>query len=506
MEILNLYSFRARIALVLVFTLVAATGVLFLLNQWAERNIVNEVEEQRTEFAMAINVAQRSLTSQDYVKKFLEQEKARDKTPKKHSPHIKRILVVGENGRILDSSNEDDIEKHYDTLGYGTFVNAKDLEQDIKKVVAQQNLPYKIYTFPIDTEPSQGNDTVTYIIIIFSDDLSEQLKVTSMTRLLGTGSVLTISLAVSLFLIIGFIKPLGDLVNAARRVAVGDFNINLLVKRQDELGQLILVFNEMVKGLRERHELEERLHRAEQSAIVGRLASGIAHEVKNPLNYISLTIDYLRSKFAPTEESARERFVEKMDGIKDEIKRLDRLIRNFLSYGRPLNLNPKPVDLRELINGILTLTTEQAEQQSIKMILSENTEIPTIEADSERLRSCFSNLILNAQQAMPNGGELKVSFNCIFEGVEVIVTDTGTGIEPGNLEKIFEPYFSTKETGTGLGLALVKRIIEGHGGKLTVESVIGQGTSFRVCLPLKVENTDQMTDYSSNKLQSLPAI
>ncbi len=505
MEIINLYSFRARIALVLVFTLVAATGVLFLLNQWAEHNIVNEVEEQRGEFAMAINVAQRSITSRDYVKQFLEKEKARDKTPQKHSSHIKRILVVRENGTIVDSSNQDDIEKHYDTLGYGTFNDAADL-----KKVTKQNLPYKIYTFPIDTEPSQSNDnnavSVTYIIIIFSDDLSEQLAATSMTRLLGTGSVLAVSLIVSLFLIVGFIKPLGELVNAARRVALGDFSVNLEVKRQDELGQLIMVFNEMVKGLRERHELEERLHRAEQSAIVGRLASGIAHEVKNPLNYISLTIDYLRSKFAPTEESARERFVEKMDGIKDEIKRLDRLIRNFLSYGRPLNLNPKPIDLRELISSILTLTKEQAEQQSIKMILDENTEIPTIEADIERLRSCFSNLILNAQQAMPNGGELNVSFNFKEREIEVLVADTGTGIEPENLEKIFEPYFSTKETGTGLGLALVKRIIEGHGGKLTVESVVGKGSCFQVSLPLKLEVTDQVSDYKGSNIQSLPAI
>ncbi|MFY9223409.1 MAG: ATP-binding protein [Blastocatellia bacterium] len=500
MGIVDLYSFRARIALVLILTLVIATGVLFLLNQWAERAIVKKVEKQRAEFALAINVAQRSITSDEYVRTFLKQEKMKDAT----SFYVKRILVVREDGVIVDSSNEDDRDKHFDTLDYGTFEQATDFA-----VLTNQNLPYKVYTFPIETQVPTSYELMdepsiqkTYIIIIFSDDLSGQLRATSTIRLLGTGSVLTLSVAISLFLIFGFIKPLADLVMAARRVAEGDFDINLTVMRQDELGQLMKVFNEMVKGLRERRELEARLHRAEQSAIVGRLASGIAHEVKNPLNYISLTIDYLRSKFAPLDEDARERYTEKMDGIKDEIKRLDKLIRNFLSYGRPLNLNPKPIDLRELIGGILALTTEQAEQQNIKMLLDEKTKIPIIEADVERLKSCFSNLILNAQQAMSNGGRLEVKFNPTNSGLEVMIIDTGSGIETQNLEKIFEPYFSTKETGTGLGLALVKRIIEGHGGNLTVSSIVNEGTSFRVWLPFQaMENGEEKI-----ALEAMPSI
>lgn len=504
MGLIDLYSFRARIALVLILTLIVATGVLFLLNQWAERTIVNRVEKQRAEFARAINVAQRSLTSDEFLREFLKTEKMQDAS----TSYVKRILLTGGDGVVLDSSDQNDMKKHFSTLGFGTFEQAIDL----LNVTSQNALPYKVYTFPIETEPRDDITGLpvkeyTYIIIVFSDDLSEQLKRTSFGRLIGTGGVLVLSLIASLLLIFGFIQPLGDLVNAARRVAEGDFEINLSITRQDELGQLVKVFNEMVKGLRERRELELRLHRAEQSAIVGRLAAGIAHEIKNPLNYISLTIDYLRSKFAPTDETAKEKFVDKMDGIKDEIKRLDRLIRNFLSYGRPLNLNPKPINLRELIGSILTLTTEQAEQQSIKMSLDENIELPMIEADVERLKSCFSNLILNAQQAMPSGGELRVDFKSCRGGIEVTIKDTGTGIELENLEKIFEPYFSTKETGTGLGLALVKRIVEGHGGKLDVESVLGQGTTFIVWLPLKPsEVLEGANAYGNDKLEASPAI
>ncbi|MEW6734363.1 MAG: ATP-binding protein, partial [Acidobacteriota bacterium] len=239
----------------------------------------------------------------------------------------------------------------------------------------------------------------------------------------------------------------------------------------------------MVIGLRERHELEGKLNRAEQSALIGRLASGIAHEVKNPLNYISLTIDYLRGKFPASNADTQEIFFEKMDTIKDEIKRLDRLIRNFLSYGRPPKFTFKPVQLQEIINSLFTLTADQAKQQSIEMYLQQDSGEKTILADAEQLKSCFSNIIINAQQAMPAGGKLNVQIKPEATGVEVTFSDTGSGIAKENVEKIFEPYFSTKDTGTGLGLALVKRIIEGHGGRISVESTIGQGTNFKVWLP-----------------------
>ncbi len=226
------------------------------------------------------------------------------------------------------------------------------------------------------------------------------------------------------------------------------------------------------------------------------------------MNYISLTIDYLRSKYAPAAEDARERFFEKMDNIKDEIKRLDSLIRNFLTYGRPLKLNFKPVDLREMINSILALTAEQAAQQSIEMFLDKETAISSVEADAEQLKSCFSNLIMNAQQAMQNGGKLSINFKRKEDSVEVMIEDTGSGIAPENIEKIFQPYFSTKETGTGLGLALVKRIIEGHGGSITVESTLGHGTIFHVWVPFHAPRlAEKITDnFQVSEMESMSTI
>lgn len=480
----RIYSFRARVALVLILTLVVSTAVLYELSRRAEAEIVEEVYRQRSELAQAIDIAQKSLTSDDYVREFLARERSKDNGGHRHkgeyASHVQRILVVDEEGRIEDSSVEQDIGKRFDQLGYGTFNDAINPEQP-----GENKSPYKIYRFSIQARSESSLDKASqiYILIVFVDNLQEELRELSLGRLLASAGVLLVAIFISLFLILEFTRPVGTLVEAARRVAAGDFDVNLQVKRRDELGNLIGVFNDMVRGLRERRELEARLYRAEQSAIVGRLASGIAHEVKNPLNYISLTIDYLRSKFAPVADDARGRFFEKMDGIKDEIKRLDRLIRNFLSYGRPLNLNIKPLAVRDLIKSILNFTAEQADQQAIEIDIDEQTDVPVIEADAERLKSCFSNLVINAQQAMPEGGKLTIGFNNEYEGVEITIADTGMGIAPEHIEKIFEPYFSTKETGTGLGLALVKRIIEGHGGRISVESDYGHGTTFRVWLP-----------------------
>ncbi|MEW6730618.1 MAG: ATP-binding protein [Acidobacteriota bacterium] len=510
----KLYSFRARMALVLILTLVNTTVVLYQLNKLTEKNIMKEVERQRNEFADAIHIAQQSLTSTQWLREFLKGEGLRRFHNKErqdgteYESHVERILVVNSKGTIEDSSNVDDIDKRYDDLGFGTFQQAIDLHNHSEHPLTLAK--YQIYSFSVQATSEEAINAAdkVYLIIIFFDNLKGELREWSLQRLFITFGVLLISIIISLLLILQFARPVDALVEAARRVAAGDFTVKLKTNRRDEVGHLINVFNDMVKGLRERHELETRLYQAEQSAIVGRLASGIAHEVKNPLNYISLTIDYLRSKFTPTAEDARIRFYEKMDSIKDEIKRLDRLIRNFLSYGRPLNLNLKPISLRELISGILGLTAEQAEQQSIQLQIDEQTDIPIIEADIERLKSCFTNLIINAQQAMPEGGKLQIGFSQKDEGVEVTVQDTGHGIPPENIEKIFEPYFSTKETGTGLGLALVKRIIEGHGGRIKVESILGKGTSFYIWLPIsppKLSN-ESTSKAQADKLESLPVI
>lgn len=474
----KIYSFRARISLILILMLVTTTGILYRFNQRVEQNIIEEVNNQQLDLAEAINIAQKSLSSTQWLSEFLKDRRLQGSS----RSSVRRILVVNSNGTVDDSSDANDIGKNFNELGLGNYKNTEDTHSK-----------HNLYAFDVQT----NKGPVDLVIVLSTEELPQLLQSSSQKRIFITSGVLLLSILVSLVLVLGFTRPVSKLVEAAKQVAAGNFDVEIPTRRRDEIGRLISVFNEMVSGLRERRDLEARLHRAEQSAIVGRLASGIAHEVKNPLNYISLTIDYLRSKYAPTDEADRTRYYEKMDGIKDEIKRLDRLIRNFLSYGRPLNLNLKPIALREMLLQLVALSSEQAEQQGISIEVDSSTPLPQIEGDTERLKSCFSNLILNAQQAMLAGGSLRISFKVFASGVEVAISDTGIGIDPENLERIFEPYFSTKETGTGLGLALVKRIVEAHGGNVTVESIPQKGSTFRVWLPKHPVVSDAIEPYAT---------
>ena len=252
------------------------------------------------------------------------------------------------------------------------------------------------------------------------------------------------------------------------------------------MGQLTQRFNEMTSQLDKKQELESQLQQAEKSAVIGRLGSAIAHEIRNPLNYINLTLDHLRSKFAPDDEVKQETFKKLISQLKAEVARINQQISDFLNYSRPAKADLHPIEARTVINDSLRLVEAQAEENDIKIGLVEHEDVPKIMGDPEFLRSVFNNLFINAVQSMgPSGGSLNVKIlpDDANGLVRFEIADTGSGISEENLEKVFEPYFSTKETGTGLGLAIVQKIVEMHRGTVDVESQMGVGTKFTVKLP-----------------------
>jgi len=255
-----------------------------------------------------------------------------------------------------------------------------------------------------------------------------------------------------------------------------------------------MTFNEMLVGLRRSRALEEELQRAERCAVVGRLASGIAHEIRNPLNFINLSIDYLRDKHRPADATGRDEYLRILTTIKDEIGRLNHLVGDFLSYGRSAKLRRREVDARALVSEVRDLVSTSAAQQNVSIRITglspeggsaegETGLTLPITADPEYLRTCFSNIMINAIQAMPDGGLLTVAFDREPSRLTIDFHDNGQGMSPEMCEQIFEPYFSTKETGIGLGLALTRKIIEEHGGEISVSSQLGVGTTFHIILP-----------------------
>jgi signal transduction histidine kinase len=252
------------------------------------------------------------------------------------------------------------------------------------------------------------------------------------------------------------------------------------------MGALAAAFNDMTAQLGRARELETQLHQVEKAAVVGRLAAAIAHEIRNPLNYINLTLDHLRHSFAPEDEKKRETFERLAIQLKSEVGRINRHITDFLKYSRPSSLDLESLDLRVEMEDALRVILAQASERGIETNIKSEGTVPAVMGDRESLRSAFTNLLINSLEASNGEGgrvEVKLSAESI-DRVRIEISDTGTGIAPDDIAKIFEPYYSTKETGTGLGLAIVKKAIDDHDGSISVSSKQGSGTTFTIILPL----------------------
>jgi signal transduction histidine kinase len=240
---------------------------------------------------------------------------------------------------------------------------------------------------------------------------------------------------------------------------------------------------------------------------LGRLTAGIAHEVKNPLNAMMIHLELLRTKIARRDAAAApamagitdaRRAVSAADGqngpaadelqhvevIESEIRRLDEVVQGFLKFTRPEDLRLQPVKVSHLFDEILPVVEPEGRKTNVRVILDCNTAVPPVNGDAAMLRQAFLNLAINACQAMPNGGTLRLACAAASrDRVEIRFEDSGVGIKPEHLGKIFDLYFTTKDHGTGIGLSMVYRIVQLHDGDVEVESTPGRGTIFKVLLP-----------------------
>jgi len=246
---------------------------------------------------------------------------------------------------------------------------------------------------------------------------------------------------------------------------------------QGEYKGSMLVLHDLTR----QKDLERRVRRNERLAALGKMAAGVAHEVRNPLSSIKGFATLLGKRFAAGSEEA-----EAAGLLIREVERLNRSITELLLYARPLPLHKQPADLNELLTASLKLMEGDARETGIDIELRTGKDMPPVQLDRDRFSQVLLNLYLNALQAMEKGGRLTVETLRDRQGNRVLVTvsDTGCGIESQNLEKILDPYFTTKPEGTGLGLALAAKIIEEHGGTITFASEVGKGTRATVGLPL----------------------
>ena len=278
-------------------------------------------------------------------------------------------------------------------------------------------------------------------------------------------------------------RPITHMIEVIRLVKRGNFEEKMAVEGQDELAEMAGAFNRMTDIIRHNKEMEASLAQQGKMASLGVLSSGVAHEINNPLGVILGYAGYIEGKMA--EDDPNYKYIHE---IKRESKRCKKIVQDLLSYARTPRPSLEPVDLNRLLAQIVDFATNHTDMRGVTITTEFAPELPQVMLDGDQMRQVAINLILNAGGAMPEGGRLTVRTEQVdAEHVQIAFIDSGCGIPPETIEKIFEPFYTTKERGTGLGLAITRQIIEHHHGNISIESTPGAGTTVRVTLPIEHE-------------------
>ena len=358
-----------------------------------------------------------------------------------------------------------------------------------------------------------GSIRVGVSTLLIRRELDEALRPALWTMAVA----LVIAVVVATLLAQLLLRPIHIIRSGLTRLGRGEFGVTLDLPQSDEFGELGSFFNEISAQLsadrpqptpQSRDQMLEVLKYSRKLMALSRLTAGVAHEVKNPLNAMMIHLELLRQKLTAGAGLARRPSSTLLQGsegtvvaaaeapadlpgamrhagvIADEIKRLDQVLQGFLKFTRPEELKLQAVDVGTLASEVSELVEAEARKTGVRVSVDGPADLPRIHVDPGMMRQALLNLAINACQAMPQGGTLRIA--CALapdDRVQIDVIDTGIGIKPEDLNRIFDLYFTTKEQGSGIGLSLVYRIVQMHDGEVEVESAPGRGTTFRLLMP-----------------------
>ncbi|MCK4905324.1 HAMP domain-containing protein [bacterium] len=286
----------------------------------------------------------------------------------------------------------------------------------------------------------------------------------------------------------GITNPISKFIKGANAIASGDLNQHIILNSKDEIGSLALAFNNMAAELKKMQKMQEELRKLDRLSALGQLTAEVAHEVKNPLGIIKNSAQILES--SPLDEIKRKEIV---NFIIEEAERINKVVDNFLQFAKSPKTRKQKTNIIEVLNRTVQLVSDTLVKNDIEVIKEYKDSVPLIRTDQSQLQQLFLNLTLNAIEAMPEGGRLKILTQLEFEKtlghtkeqwIKIVFSDTGRGVSAKLKKKIFEPFYTTRKHGTGLGLSISRKIVENHGGKITLESEVGKGSSFKILLPV----------------------
>ncbi|HTR62892.1 MAG TPA: ATP-binding protein [Candidatus Binataceae bacterium] len=474
-------NLKAKLILLMVSLLALTLGAEVWVSLGTQAAIVETTQLQVKNLARAIHIGVQELTAVGNT----DRDRLQNYVKSMNSQGLE-VSIASSQKLIINSSNPQ-------LIGAALVPHSEDkiVAQELKQGADILTIPgaklgpasreTTVYLIPIEVE----DHLLGYVQVVANfGDSAQPLVVNWIHQIAAAFVIFTIGLVFAYILADRYVKPIHAVANAAQNIAARGLEPVPEANRRDEIGLLTRSFNEMVEQLRRVREREQDLNRLERFTALGQLAGGLAHEIKNPLNFISLALDQLRTRYSRQLGNESEPFVRQVMLMKDEVRRLSELVQSFLHYGKPIEIKPASTDVKQLVDGVLAISESKMKSQGIDVV-EDVDGIPTVlNVDAEKVRTCFMNVVANAVQAMPEGGTMKVTFEREGDRLVIKFRDTGAGIDPDIAAHIFEPFFTTKREGIGLGLFLSKAIVEGHGGTIRIDpNQPGPGTTVTFTFP-----------------------
>jgi signal transduction histidine kinase len=392
---------------------------------------------------------------------------------------VQSVTIMNDSKQILvDISKPGQLKKEYkETMSLYVAKTREEIISDDFAFSLQNDVQGQL--------KESAEEVIGFIEVVFSKKgIIDTINTMRENMLLSAIGATIIGCIVALYFSRSIVKPIRRLASATTRIARGDWEAKLPIDSWDEVGRLTDSFNKMSASLIEkRSELEEtyaELSKQERMAEIGNFSMMIAHELKNPLGIIKGSVDIIAKEGVKAQVSRTM-----MEYIQDEVKRLNRLVEDFLSFARPNPAHKSFVDINQVINRIVTLIPlPEFKEKDITLSVKLAQGIPEVNVDEHQIYQALVNIFNNAIQAISQQGEITIKTEQRQNGILIAVVDTGAGISDEEKEKVFEPFFTKKQSGTGLGLAVVKKIIDNHKGTITITDRKGGGTVFSLWLPV----------------------